>query len=124
MKKLKTIRNQDGISLIEVLVAMILMAFSLMLLLNMAMVALDGNYWSNKTTIATQIMQEKLEQLRASGVSNMKNGKDTAQGLVRSWKITTAGKYLRQIDVEIEWDDIQARTHTNKMTAWVRSDSV
>ncbi len=58
------IANQDGISILEVLIAMIILSMALLLLLNMAMVALDGNDWSNKTTVATQMLQEKLEQLR------------------------------------------------------------
>ncbi|MEE8577304.1 MAG: prepilin-type N-terminal cleavage/methylation domain-containing protein, partial [candidate division Zixibacteria bacterium] len=63
--KMHAIRNQEGVTLLEVLIAMIILSVSLLLLLNMAMVALDGNDWANNTTIATQLMQQKLEQLRS-----------------------------------------------------------
>ena len=40
----KNIRlNEQGITIMEVLIAMIILSLSLLLLLNMAMVALDGN---------------------------------------------------------------------------------
>jgi prepilin-type N-terminal cleavage/methylation domain-containing protein len=78
------LRQQNGVTLLEVLVAMIIMSVSLMMLLNMAMIALDGNDWSNKTTVATQLLQEKLEQIRASG--DFTNGSDTLQGVTRTWE--------------------------------------
>ncbi|MHC4800184.1 MAG: type IV pilus modification PilV family protein [Planctomycetota bacterium] len=124
MKKTTTINNQRGISLLEVLVAMILMAFSLLLTLNMAMVALDGNYWSNNTTKATQLLQEKLEQLRAAGPAGLKSGSDTTEGLIRSWRVSKVATHLKQIDVQIKWEDIQARTHTDMITSWVNADSL
>jgi len=76
----KMIKSQDGITLLEVMVAMIIMSFSLLLLLNMTMVALDGNTWSENTTVTTQLLQEKLEQLRSVRNTNLQSGSDTAQG--------------------------------------------
>ena len=84
--KLRKLDNLRGVSLLEVLVAMILTSFALMMLLNMAMIALDGNDWSNKTTLAAQVMQEKLEQIRGGGMASMQSGSDSAQGLTRIWK--------------------------------------
>jgi len=120
--KIVRLNNEDGTSLIEVLVAMIILSFSLLLLLNMAMIALDGNDWSNKTTVATQMLQQKIEQIRAA--ADFTNGSDTASGIVRTWTITNAGSHLRQVDVTVVWQDMQAHDRTNTITAWVRSDSV
>lgn len=123
-KRIRALKNQKGVSLLEVLVAMILTSFALMMLLNMAMIALDGNDWSNKTTIATQVMQEKLEQIRGGGMGAMQSGSDTAQGLTRVWRVSTAGNHLRKVEVEVSWTDIKAETHTNTLTAYIRTDSV
>ena len=117
-------KNERGITILEVLIAMIILSFSLLLLLNMAMVALDGNDWSNKTTVATQLMQQKLEQLRSVKDVALTDGSDSAQGFARSWSVTNVGSHLRQIDVSITWEDVRAREHTNTMTAFVRTDSV
>ena len=51
-------KQEAGFTILEVLIAMIILSISLLVLLNMAMVALDGNDWSNNTTVATQLLQE------------------------------------------------------------------
>lgn len=122
--KIKLFKNQRGISLLEVMVAMLLTSFSLLMLLNMAMIALDGNDWSNNTTIATQLLQEKLEQLRGGGAAAMTNGSDTAQGLTRQWRVSSAGNHLRKVEVVVEWTDLKSKHHSNTLTAYIRTDSI
>lgn len=122
--KIKIFKNQRGISLLEVMVAMLLTSLSLLMLLNMTMIALDGNDWSNKTTIAAQLLQEKLEQVRGGGMAAMRSGSDTAQGMERTWSISSAGSHLRKVEVVVEWVDIKAKHHSNALTAYVRTDSV
>ncbi|HUV30792.1 MAG TPA: prepilin-type N-terminal cleavage/methylation domain-containing protein [Acidobacteriota bacterium] len=122
--KTTVLKSQRGVTLLEVLIAMIILSFALLLLLNMAMVALDGNDWSNKTTIATQLLQEKLEQLRSIKDSSLTDGSDTAQGFVRNWTVSNAGTHLREVRVQIHWEDIRAQQHVNSMTTKIRTDSV
>ncbi len=116
--------NARGISILEILVAMIILGLSLLLLLNMAMVALDGNDWSNKTTMATQLLQEKLEQLRSVRNSTLVGGSDIVQGFPRTWTVSNAGNHLRRLDVSITWEDVRAQQHVESMTAYVRTDSI
>jgi len=116
--------NEKGVTILEVLIAMIILSMALLLLLNMAMVALDGNDWSNKTTIATNLLQEKIEQLR--GLDDLPIGtySDTIGDVVRSWQVVSAGNYLRQVDVLVIWEDIRSQTKTNSMTTYIRTDSI
>ena len=124
MKK-NFINNQDGLTLLEVLVAMLIMSLSLLLLLNMAMVALDGNDWANKTTIATQAMQEKLEQVRnIPNLNYASGGSDTTMGIKRYWKVTRAAAHLRRADVMVQWEDVRGNRKSNSMTAFVKTDSL
>ena len=120
--KMKRIQNQDGITLLEVLIAMIILTLSLLVLLNMAMVALDGNDWANNTTVATQLMQEKLEELR--GDVNPASGNDTVGSISRSWTVTPVSSHLRRVDVKVNWEDISAKAMTNSLTSFIRTDSV
>ena len=113
--------NQSGFTILEVLIALLILSMALLLLLNMAMVALDGNDWSNKTTNATQLIQEKLEELRST--SNPAGGADTVGNVVRSWTVTSAGNHLRRVDIMVEWDDIKTKAHTNSITTYLRTDS-
>ncbi len=120
----KIFRNEDGVTLLEVLVAMVILGVALLLLLNMAMVALDGNDWSNKTTLVTQLLQEKLEQLRSIKDNGLASGSDTASGLTRTWYVSDVSSHLKKVDVLIKWEDVRARMHTNTMTALIRTDSL
>jgi prepilin-type N-terminal cleavage/methylation domain-containing protein len=120
--KFKVWLNQRGVSLLEVMVAMILTSLSLLMLLHMAMIALDSNDWSNKTTVATQALQDKLEELRGGDVSDLTSGSDTAQGLNRTWTVSTVNSHLRRVDVEVAWNDIKANEHTNALTAYITTE--
>ncbi len=121
MHKRKT-NNEQGITILEVMVAMIILSMSILLLLNMAMVALDGNDWANNTTAATQLMQQKLEQLRTSG--DLTDGSDTIGEYARSWVVTNVGSHLRKIDVRVDWEDIRSHSKVDSLTAYIKSDSV
>ncbi len=118
----RRVKDKSGTALLEVMVAVVILTVSLLMLLNMAMVALDGNDWSNKTTASIQLLQEKLEQLRTS--ETFDSGSDTVGSAVRSWSVSDAADYLRKIDVTIEWEDAKGTPHLNTMTALVRSDSI
>ena len=122
MKMRKKI-NQDGFTILEVLVAMLILSMSLLLLLNMAMVALDGNDWSNNTTRATQLLQEKLEQLR-SMPNNLTAGTDNAEGLTRQWTVENVGSHLRRVNVTVTWTDIHDDTKSTTMSTFVKTDSL
>lgn len=122
---IKQITNQGGITILEVMIAMVILGLSLLLLLNMAMVALDGNDWSNKTTISTQLCQEKLEQMRnIPDLSSSYNGSDTAFGMFRAWRITNVDNFLRRVDVSVTYPDIKGNNVSNSMTAYIKTDSV
>ncbi len=121
MKK-RRLSKETGITILEVMIAMIILSISLLLLLNMAMVALDGNDWSNKTTLATQVLQEKIEQLR--NTTTLSGGSDSAGGIARSWTITNLGSHLRRVDVQVTWKDVRKKTMTNSMSAVIQTDSV
>ena len=118
----KNIRsNEQGITIMEVLIAMIILSLSLLLLLNMAMVALDGNDWSDRTTRATVLLQQKLEELRNE--SDPADGADTSGGISRSWTVTDLGHHLRRIDVLAQWEDVRSKAKSNTVTAYVQTDS-
>ena len=57
---MRKLQKNDGFSVLEVLISIIILTLSLVLLLNMAMVALSANNWSNQATTSTQVLQEKL----------------------------------------------------------------
>ncbi len=121
--KLKRLSGPDGFTILEVLVAMVILGMSLLMLLNMAMVALDGNDWSNNTTVATQLLQEKLEQLRSNTVK-LESGYDYPDSLQRVWTVTDMGNRLKKVEVMVVWTDIRKNTVSNSMTTYIKTDSI
>lgn len=121
MNKLyKKLQKNEGFSILEVMVSIIILTMSLIFLLNMAMVALEANDWSNKATLSTQLLQEKLEELRTTMA--LTNGIDTVSTIERSWTITQVNAYLRQIDINATWENSRGDTLNNSISTMVRID--
>jgi prepilin-type N-terminal cleavage/methylation domain-containing protein len=97
------IKSQDGFTLLEVMTSMFIMGFALLLLLHLAMVALDGNKWASGTTTSTQLLQEKLEFLR--NMPSPTSGADTVGEVARTWRVTSSATHLKQVDITATWKD-------------------
>lgn len=119
---MKKIKNNEGFTLLEVMVSMIILTISLLLLLNMAMVALDGNQWSNNATASTQLIQEKLEQLRTDMI--LVSGIDSVNNIERSWSVTKVANHLRRVDITASWRNQRGDVLQNSMTAYIRTDFI
>ena len=64
-KKLaQLLRNEKGITLLEVLVAMIILAFGVLGLAPMIVISMFGNSYSNQVTVADAIAQDRLEEIK------------------------------------------------------------
>lgn len=116
---MKKIKANDGFTILEVMVSVLILTLSLVLLLNMAMVALQANDWSNKATLSTQIIQEKLEEIRAS--LNLASGVDTVSNVQRAWKIDSVSTHLRRVNIVASWINGRGDTLQNSMTTYIRT---
>ena len=114
----KKIKRQDGMSLLEVLISMVILGISLLMLLNMAMISLTSNDWSNNATIVTQSMQQKLEQLR--NIPMPQSGSDTLNGIQLVWTVSKKSNHLRQVDMQAQWDDMISNTKTMSISSFIK----
>lgn len=60
----QSLRNEKGITLLEVLVAMIILAFGVLSLAPMIVISMYGNTYSNQVTVANAIAQDRLEEIK------------------------------------------------------------
>jgi prepilin-type N-terminal cleavage/methylation domain-containing protein len=119
---MQNLSRNNGFTLLEVMVSMVILTLSLLLLLNMAMIAMEGNDWSNQATASTQLIQEKLEQLRTDVI--LTSGSDTVGTIARSWNVYSVASHLRRIDITAKWQNQRGDVLQNSMTAYVRTDSI
>ena len=112
-------RNQaKGFTLIEVLVAMSIFAIAVLGLAIGATTVMQANQTGLYTTIATNLAQDKLEELKAKTAANINTTGSPENVPVtgvpvtfnRSWAVTSGSPVagVKQIDVTVTWTD-----HTN-----------
>jgi type IV pilus assembly protein PilV len=108
-----------GFTLIEILVSLVIFALAVLGIAVGATSVMRGNQVALYSTIATDLAQDKLEDLKAQTPTTISSGgpvTNTLNGVTfsRTWTVTpnspVAG--VRRIDVTVTWSDYQSRTLT------------
>ena len=141
------LRRKEGFSLIEVLVALVILAVGLLGLALFQTTAIKGNAIASKWTVATELAQDRLERFRHVGWDNIVSsaaggftgspaqpvyaslpgaaGDNTivrGTQFYRVWQVSSnATNSLKTITVWCCWSDDAARWH-NIMLVTQRSD--
>lgn len=100
----------EGFTLIETLGALVIFAVSVLGIAGAATSVMRGNQTALYSTIATDLAQDKLEELKAQTPSTVTSGgpvTNTVNGVTfsRSWTVTTNSPVagVRRIDVTVTW---------------------
>lgn len=108
-----------GFTLIEVLVAMCIFSIAVLGLAVGATSVMRANQTGLNTTIATNLAQDKLEELKAKTAANIASGgpvTTTSSGVTfsRSWTVTSNSPVtgVKRIDVTVTWTDYTSHTLT------------
>ena len=120
--KTALVRSRPGFTLIEVLVAMSIFAVAVLGLAIGAASVMRANQTSYLTTIATNLAQDKLEELKAMPAANITQclsgcATQTFNNVTfnRTWSVTAACNgvtSLTCITVSVQWSDYTAHTVT------------
>lgn len=102
------IQSQDGFTLLEVMMGLVIFTLGLLLLSSMMVVAIRGNVWSDKTTEIVQATREKIEEFRRLADEDMASGSDVRGGMNRSWEIADVDTYLKRLTVVVGYEDEKA----------------
>lgn len=102
-------KEARGFSLIEVLVALIVLSVALLALASLMGVVTRNNAYGSHLTEATTFAQGKLEELRVSRWDAIIAGTDDVTGCSninysRAWEVTN-GAGIKTVAVTIGWND-------------------
>jgi prepilin-type N-terminal cleavage/methylation domain-containing protein len=104
-------RRSNGFTLVEILVAMVILSVCLLALAGLMVTTTKTNALGNRLTEASVFAQAKLEELRAMGWDNIKEGVDTDQvdgstgiNYTRKWSIDKK-ETLKTITLFVDWKD-------------------
>ena len=102
--------------LLEVLVALIILSFSLLALAGLMVTTTKNNAFGNYVTEAATFAQDKLEELRAVKWKNLVDGNNTDEqggstgiNYARNWNVTTSGS-IKTITINVDWNDRTAHS--------------
>jgi type IV pilus modification protein PilV len=108
--------SHQGFSLIEVLVAIGIFSIAILGMAVGAITITRANKTSQSHTVATNVAQDILEQLKAQPFAAVTAGNDTVtfQGVnyARGWVLNPNTATFKQINVTIQWTDYVPHTLT------------
>jgi len=108
--------DQKGLTLVEIMVAMIILAIALAWLAPLLVIAMRGNRFGGDLTEASTLAQDKIEEFRNVSYSTLlasPAGQDTVGKMMRNWAIAEEGGQdgLARIVITIHWQDDKGHDH-------------
>jgi len=100
-------KKQSGFTLLEVLLAMLILAVALLALAKMSTSVIRGNAFSSKYTQSTTLAEQQLEILENTPFANLASGNDTSGIFTRTWTVAGAGT-TRTVTMTVSWPDSNA----------------
>ena len=118
METVAGMRKQEGFTLLEVMIAVLIMSIGLLGLTGLQIVATKTNSFSNQMTVGITLGQDKLEELRNLAYDDAQLTAGTHpdsgnpikgvgdMGFNRSWSVVEdAVNTLKTITVTVQWPD-------------------
>ena len=109
---MKIIVKSGGFTLIETLIALIILSFALLALAGLMVTTTKNNSAGGHMTEATTFAQDILEGLRATPIDMIRTGSDQKTGshgiqYGRSWTVdpNVTGVNLKTITITVAWTD-------------------
>jgi prepilin-type N-terminal cleavage/methylation domain-containing protein len=112
---MKVLRNQSGLSLPEVLAAMVVLSLGILGLAPMMAISIDGSVHADNVTSVIATAQQRVEEKLANGIvgalpiteiEQQDNGKYTITTVITDATIDTLiPEHVYKIDVSVNWMD-------------------
>ena len=126
--------DSKGFSLVEMLIALVILAISLLALAGLMAATTRNNSFGGHMTEAATFAQDKLEELKAIPWTNIIGGADTKPGstgitYTRTWNVSTLlnpvpppNDLLKAVTITVNWNDGISRS-INIFSAIKNSDA-
>ena len=109
MEKMKNVNNDAGFSLLEVLIAMVILSIGLLGVAAMQLNAISGNAYGARLNGATERIQVKIEALRNLTYDEVVNEDEEMDedGYTRKTTVqdNTPEKGAKTVEIKVSWND-------------------
>lgn len=111
--------GRDGITLVEVLAAMTILALGLLALLPMAVTSISANEHARDTRGAMELIQNRIEAMRLADSLTSGTQYDSASGQYSHWWSEDVSTNLKKLVVEVTWTGAGHTEHTQRGSAYL-----
>lgn len=103
-----------GLSMMEVLIAIIIASITLTGLALYMTTSARANFFARKMRLATIYAEKKLEELKNANFDSITNGSDKVEGFTRKWVVSVdpTSSRLKQVAITVSWVDVLGKTHS------------
>lgn len=108
---MKLLKESKGFTLIEVLIALVILSISLLGLAGLMVMTTKNNAWGSHMTEAATFGQDKLEEFMVTSWANIVSGSDLKTGATgvnytRTWTVVADGtNTLKTVTITLNWID-------------------
>ena len=113
MKSLRASNNRDGFSLVEVMIAMTLMAVAMMSLASAAALGLTQMSKARQDLQYSADVQQVADSLVGVGWNRVSSGSSSIRGRPVAWTVTTMSPASQEVDIIV-----QRRGHASQTTVY------
>jgi len=114
-------RSRAGMTLTEVLVASFLLVLGMTAIARLVTVLSAASIMSGNVTAATELAQQKLEELLTVDFASVQSGADQVDAFDRTWTVVAHGAEAKEVVVEIVWRDVMGVSRDMSLQSWVAS---
>jgi type II secretory pathway pseudopilin PulG len=118
--KIRKKLSEEGFTILEVMVGLIIFSLGLLLLMSMMVVSIQGNSWSENATQSAQLAREKIEQIKNDPATYLGSGRDVIGDYVRSWDVSWVTADLSAVTVRVAWTDANNRDYACSTMTYIQ----
>ncbi len=119
IRKRKFFLKNRGFTLIEVMIAILILAVGMLAMAMLQVTAIRGGSFANQMTQASIYGQDKIEELKNATYASVTNGSDTVtsgNGVIytRNWTVATDSPYTgsKTVNLTVSWTGPQGNSHS------------